>query len=264
MLIDSHCHLEGFDKRGEVPAVLERARQAGVTQLVTIGTSMEDWARYAALAAAHPGTVYWTAGLHPTSVEEDWRDQVIQLSTWFGSDPAPVALGECGLDYFHLPKDADEAAITVVRQKQAFQAQLELALQFDCPLVVHSRNSHDDCVAMIDASGVDWRKVVFHCFTGTVAQVHQLNERGGRASFTGVATYKNAGSVRDAAAAQGPDLVMVETDCPYLTPEPHRKLRNEPAFLRLTAVELAGVLDMAFEDFAARATANTRQFYAIA
>ncbi len=263
MLIDSHCHLESFDKAGEVPAVLERARAAGVVELITIGTSSEDWGRYARLAAGHPGVVHWTAGLHPCSVDENWRDELTQLGTWFGSEPLPVALGECGLDYFHLPKDAADAARLVDLQKQAFRAQLELALQFDCPLVVHSRNAHDDCVRMIDASGVDWRKVVFHCFTGNAEQLRQVNERGGRGSFTGVVTYKNAAAVREAAIAQGLGRLMVETDAPYLTPEPHRKLRNEPAFVRLTALELAAGFEIPLEDLAATATANTREFFGL-
>jgi TatD DNase family protein len=172
-------------------------------------------------------------------------------------------LGECGLDYFHLPKDAADAARLVDLQKQAFRAQLELALQFDCPLVVHSRNAHDDCVRMIDASGVDWRKVVFHCFTGN-AEATAAGERAGRARVVHRSRHLQECRRRARGGHRpGAWALMVETDAPYLTPEPHRKLRNEPAFVRLTALELAAGFEIPLEDLAATATANTREFFGL-
>ena len=112
-LIDSHCHFEKFHQRGEVGAIIARAAELGVNRFINIGTSLDDWALYRDLAREHPGKLFWTAGLHPCHVEEDWRDHVTALSTYWTDDPAPVALGEIGLDNFHLPKYPDEAAFFI-------------------------------------------------------------------------------------------------------------------------------------------------------
>ena len=233
MWIDSHCHLAKFARAGTLDETLARAETAGVGQFITIGTSLTDWELYRSLAEQYPGKIYWAVGLHPTSVDEDWSDQVKAVSTFFGTDPVPVAIGEIGLDHFHLPKFPDEAAEVKKRQVDAFRAQLGLAYQFDCPVVIHSRNAFSDTVALIDESGVDWKKVVFHCFSEGADEMRVLNEKGARGSFTGIVTYKNksANGLREALVLQGPDRLMVETDCPYLTPEPHRGEPNEPAFV---------------------------------
>src|SRR5690606_26506577 len=120
-------------------------------------------------------------------------------------------------------------------QKVAFASQLELAKKLACPVVVHSRGAFEECVAMGDASGVDWSRVVFHCFTEGEAEMRELLERGGYGSFTGILTYKSADTVRAAARLQGLGRIMVETDAPYLTPVPHRGKPNEPAYIRHTA-----------------------------
>ena len=262
-MIDSHCHLDDFERSGELDAVLLRAREAGVSRMVTIGTSMADWPVYARMAAAHPGVINWTAGLHPTEVGDDWADQIATLASWFATEPRPVAIGEVGLDYFHLPKDPAKAAPLVARQKAAFKAQLEIALQLDCPLVVHARKSFADSVAMIDASGVDWRKVVYHCFSEGVPEVRLLNERGGRASFTGTITFKNGTSALEAAVAQGLDQLMLETDSPYLAPEPLRGSRCEPALVMHTARKFAVATGLPIEEINARASSNAASFFGL-
>lgn len=265
MWIDSHCHLSKFARDGSLPEVLERAEAAGVGQFITVGTSLADWELYRGLAEAYPGKIYWTVGLHPTSVEEDWGDQVKAVSTFFGTDPVPVALGEIGLDHFHLPKFPDEAAEVKQRQVAAFKAQLGLAYQFDCPVVIHSRNAFAETVALIDESGVDWKKVVFHCFSEGPAEIRILNEKGARGSFTGIVTYKNksVNGVREALVEQGADCLMVETDCPYLTPEPHRGKPNEPAFVAHTGEAAAQLLKVVPEELSKQASANTRAFYGL-
>lgn len=263
MWTDSHCHLSKFAREGSLPEVLARAEAAGVSRLITIGTSLSDWELYRSLAEQHPGKVYWTVGLHPTSVDDDWSDQVKAVSTFFGTDPVPVAIGEIGLDHFHLPKFPDEAAELKKRQVDAFRAQLGLAYQFDCPVVIHSRNAFKETVALIEESGVDWKQVVFHCFSEGVEEMRVLNEKGARGSFTGIVTYKNksADSLREALIAQGPERLMVETDCPYLTPEPHRGEANEPAFVVHTGEAGAKLLGLAPSDLAARTTATARAFF---
>ena len=147
-----------------------------------------------------------------------------------------------GLDRFHLPKDAAEAARSFDAQRAAFAAGLQLARRLAVPVVVHSRGAFAECVAMIDASGVDWSRVVFHCFSEGAGEMETLRQRGGRGSFTGIITYKNAEAVRAAAQAQGLARLMIETDAPYLAPAPHRGKPNEPAFVRHTAEFCAGAV----------------------
>lgn len=262
MLIDSHTHLESFARRGELEPVRARARAAGVDVLVTVGTSTEDWDLYAGLEAAAPdGSVRHTAGLHPCSVDERWPEQVGGLEARWRTGPTPVALGECGLDRFHLPREAEEAARVFAWQEAAFTAQLALARRLECPVVVHSRGAFRECVAHVDASGVDWSRVVFHCFTEGPAEMAELTRRGGRGSFTGILTYKNAADVRAAARAQGLERLMLETDAPYLTPVPLRGQPNEPAFLRHTAAYAAAeVFGVSLDELAAVTSANVRRW----
>ncbi|MCW5548168.1 MAG: TatD family hydrolase [Opitutaceae bacterium] len=281
-LIDTHTHLDSFARRGDLPAVLERARSAGVEAMITIGTDTDDWGLYRDLAAAHPGRVYYTAGLHPCSVGEDWENRLGYLDGDFGVGPdlragrttrdgppggraLPVALGECGLDRFHLPKDDPAAAERIFGwQQAAFAAQLALAKRLGCPVVVHSRGAFQECVAMIDAGGVDWSRVVFHCFTEGAAEMAELVRRGGWGSFTGIVTYKSADNVRQAAKAQGLERLMIETDAPYLTPMPHRGKPNEPAFVRHTAEYLAReVFGVDYEQLAQISTATARSFFGL-
>ncbi|MDB6169516.1 MAG: TatD-related deoxyribonuclease [Verrucomicrobia bacterium] len=264
-LFDTHTHLETFVRAGTLEPALARARDAGVTGMITIGTSPEDWEVYRGLARDRPGVVYYSAGLHPCAVAPGWESAHAQLeSFWTEGGPAPVALGEVGLDRFHLPKDAAEAEATFSRQQEAFRAGLSLAKKLGCPIVIHSRGAFAECVEMIDASGVDWRKVVFHCFTEGEPEMAELTRRGGVGSFTGILTYKNAANIRAAAKTQGLARFMVETDAPYLTPTPHRGKPNEPAFVRHTAEFAAReVFGVGEEELAAVSTANARRFFGL-
>lgn len=263
-LIDSHCHLKSFQDKGELEPILTRAAKAGVQRFISVGTSTEDWMTYRELSAQYPGIIDYTVGLHPCHVEADWSDSVSQISTFFIPPHLPVALGEIGLDYFHLPKDPVEAGETMIHQEHAFRQQLLLALELDCPVVIHSRNAFDDTVRMIDESGVNWHKVVFHCFSYGPKEIRQINERGGRGSFTGIVTYKNAPDVRDALRVQGIDRLMLETDCPYLTPEPHRGKPNEPAYIPPIAVRSAEALAVSVDELARRTTENVKAFFGLA
>ena len=263
MLIDTHCHLQKALDKGEAGAVLDRMNAAGVGRCITVGTSRTDWEGYYRLAARERGRVDWTVGIHPCDIAEDWADQLTALSTYFATEPRPVALGEIGLDYFHLPKYPDEAAEARSLQEQVFREQLALAYQLDCPVVIHSRNAVPDCLRIIDESGVNWERVVFHCFTEGPELVRALNERGGRASFTGVLTYKNAEAVRQAARVQGPGRFMCETDAPYLAPEPVRGQVNEPAHVAHLARFAARLFDLPFEELAERSTRTALAFFGI-
>lgn len=263
MFIDSHCHLASLAKLGVLEASLANAREVGVERIIAIGTSAEDWTVNRDLCVENAGTVVYTVGLHPTDVGDDWEEQLGQISSFFAEAFPPVAIGEIGLDHFHLPKYPDEAAESKMRQEEVFRYQLALAMQFDCPVVVHSRNAFSQCLKVVEESGCDWERVVFHCFVEGPQAIRRLNERGGRGSFTGVITYKNASGIREAAIEQGLDRVMVETDAPYLSPEPVRGRANEPAYVRHTANFCAELFGLKFEDFAEVATRNAVSFFGL-
>lgn len=274
-LIDTHTHLESFARKGVLPEALARARAADVEMMITIGTSPEDWELYRGIATEHAvdGFVRYTVGLHPCAVETDWEKAVAQISAFWPTEgegqmgpktALPVALGECGLDRFHLPKEAERAEEIFGWQRGAFAAQLALAKRLGCPVVVHSRGAFRECVDMIDASGVEWPRVVFHCFTEGDGEMTELLRRGGFGSFTGILTYKTADAIRAAARAQGLARLMIETDAPYLTPMPHRGKSNEPAFVRHTAEFAAReVFGVSYDELAEATTANARKFFRV-
>jgi TatD DNase family protein len=263
-LIDTHTHLDSFIRRGELPGILERARAAGLEGMVAIGTDTDDWALYRGAAKEHAGFIAYTVGLHPCSIDESWRDHFKLIEPFWQGTPVPVALGEIGLDRFHLPKDDPVAAERIFGwQQAAFAEGLSFAKRIGCPVVVHSRGAFRECVDMIDASGVGWPRVVFHCFTEGPSEMAELTRRGGFGSFTGIITYKTAENIRLAALGQGLDRLMLETDAPYLTPMPHRGKPNEPAYLRHTAEFCAGLFRVSPGELADRTTVNARSFFAI-
>lgn len=261
MLIDSHCHPIEAARAGTFASYRAQAEAAGVVGLVAIGTDLDDWSAYRELAATHPGYVRYTVGLHPNHVGEDWEDAVAALGPCFTDAIEPAGLGEIGLDYFRLPSDPTEAALCKERQQAAFRTQLALAHQFGCPVVIHSRSAFYDCVGMIDRSGVDWHKVVFHCFTESVECLRELRRRGGRASFTGVLTYPKSTVTRASLAVHGPDDLMLETDAPYLAPQSHRGRENHSAYLPETAAMAAEVLHLPIAEIERVTTANARAFF---
>lgn len=263
MLIDTHCHLERPFAKGEDLATLDRMQEAGVHRCITVGTSQKDWETYFRLAARERGRVDWTVGIHPCAIGDDWGDQIRTIATYFGTDPEPVALGEIGLDTFHLPKFPDEAASVRQLQERVFAEQLLLAYQLGCPVVIHSRDAVPNCIRLIDKSGIDWSRVVFHCFTDGPEELRPILERGGRASFTGIITYKNAEKVRQAAQLQGLDRLMLETDAPYLSPEPVRGRINEPAHVAHLARFAAEFFNVSEQQLAEITTRNAMAFFGL-
>lgn len=262
-LVDTHTHLDSVAKGGGLPGLVRRAREAGVEWMIAVGTAPDDWELYGDLARENAGSIRHTIGLHPCSVDEGWESAVSSMARCWEDrgDNAPVALGECGLDRFHLPKEPAEAARVFGLQKAAFEAQLSLARRLDCAVVIHSRGAFRECVETIDSSGVDWNRVVFHCFSEGEAEILELARRGGRGSFTGILTYKNAEAVRSAARAQGLGRLMIETDAPFLAPAPHRGKPNEPAYLRHTAEHAATLFGVTLDELAAATTRTARAFY---
>ena len=243
MLIDSHCHLAShrFDP-GEIPDLLERARNAEVSRMITLATCLEDC--HANLAIANNPVVHTCIGIHPCDVHHAPDDALIQLAA-FVEDPRVCAIGETGLDYYHpAPEGWDEENFRE-RQRVLLRRHFELAATAGLNVVIHTRDREGDA-SFEDALTIygDYHasvRAVFHCFIGPWENAARVIELGGLVSFGGVATFKTANQVRETARLCPEGSFMIETDAPYLAPEPHRGKRNEPSFVRKTAEHLAAL-----------------------
>ncbi|WP_165250567.1 TatD family hydrolase [Paludisphaera soli] len=252
-LVDTHAHLDDPRLRPQLREILARARRAGVMQVVAIGTTAADSADVAALASEHPG-VFAAVGFQPNNVVEavegDWA-RIVELA----SAPRVVALGETGLDrhWDRTPFDL---------QRDWFQRHLDLALERDLPVVIHCRNCEADIVAQLAAMGSPVRGVL-HSFTGDRDQAEAFLALGLHISFAGMLTFgnRNLDALREAAAAVPLDRLLVETDSPYLTPQPLRGRGNEPAYVAWTARKLAEVRGIDERELARAVTANARALF---
>ena len=261
--IDSHCHLDSFYKKGELQKVLKRAQDNSVTKMIVIGTDCEDWNLNYNLKKEHPKLLDYTIGLHPCRVDQNWERFLEEISIYFKKDFYPVAIGEIGLDYYHLPKQQSEIEEFKNLQHRAFKSQLSIAKEFDCPIIIHSRDAFDDTISMIDNSGFDWNRVVMHCFSYSCEQIKVINKKGGRASFTGIVTYRNAPNIKKSLLEQDLELLMIETDSPYLAPEPYRGKINEPAYVADIGKKCAEYFGMEVDAFSKKITKNTRDFFSL-
>lgn len=252
-LIDTHCHLTFEPLADDVPAVLARSRQAGVTGWITVGTSLAD-SRKAVDLAGRGENLYASVGIHPHDAKDADDAAMAALKEIAGSDRV-VAIGETGLDFHYNFSKQPE-------QKRVFAAHLEMAKELGLPVIVHSRNAFEETLEILDRCGDGLVGVVFHCFGGSAEQAGLLLGRGYCISFTGVVTFKNAQMAREAAAAVPMDRLMVETDCPYMSPEPVRSHKpNEPALMVHTARLSGGAQGPFPEQFAEQSTATAMRFF---
>jgi len=239
-VIDTHAHLDALDDPAEA---IERAGAAGVTRILSIGTDPDSWARTLDLADSHDA-VFVVAGLHPheATLNFDLGNLPRLLR-----HPKVVGLGEIGLDYFrdYAPRDA---------QAKLFVYQLGLAREARLPVVVHNRAADDDTISIL-RQWFDGGTVILHCFS-SVALLEEAVERGWYVSFAGNVTYKNSDDLRAAAAAVPAELVLAETDCPYLSPQPVRGKTNEPAFVVHTLAALGDARGEDVDALAAQIDAN--------
>ena len=254
-LIDTHCHLTFKPLDADIEAVLERSTTAGVTSWITIGTSLED-SQKAVEFADRFDNLCATVGVHPHDAKDVTADTLAQLRR-LAQNVNVVAIGETGLDFhYNFSKQPD--------QLRVFAAQLKLATELNLPVVVHSRNAFEETMDILEQHGSGLKGVVFHCFSGSPEQAKRVLERGYYISFTGAVTFKNAEQTRQAAKLVPLERLMVETDCPYMSPEPMRKQKvNEPALMIHTAKFLAELRGMASTEFAAAVTATSTAFFAL-
>jgi len=251
-MIDSHAHVhdKAFDEdRAEVVA---RARAAGVTATLTVGCDLADSAR--AIACAREYGLRASVGIHPHEAKDAPEDLAAAFAPLL-ADPAVVAIGETGLDYYydHSPRDA---------QTRVLRAQMRLARKRDLPLIFHHRDAFDDFLAILRDEFVPGMRGVIHCFTGDAEQATiYVEEFDLKLGIGGVLTFKTADGLRDAVRAVGLAPLILETDCPYLAPIPHRGKRNEPAFVAATAAKLAEVLGEPLEAVTASTGAAARGLF---
>ncbi len=251
MIIDSHCHLDDSSFDEDRDAVLKRAREAGVDLLLAIGTGNGPPDLEAALRLAREHDfVYATVGVHPHDARKatpETYDRLAELCKQF----KVLAVGEIGLDYHydHSPRDT---------QREVFTRQMEIARQAGKPIVIHTREAWADTAALLDEH---WRPAglggIMHCFSGDPGQARQSLDLGFHISFAGVLTFAKAEELRQTATGVPLDRLLVETDAPYLTPAPFRKIRrNEPCYVVETARKLAEIRGISFEEVAAVTTSN--------
>lgn len=256
MLIDAHCHLEVRTLGADVPVVLERARLAGVAQLVAVGSSgvAAGAAEAIALAEAHD-FVFATAGIHPHEAGAARPEDLHAIERALGH-PRVVACGEIGLDY-HYDFSARPA------QHEVFMQQLAIAKRLVKPIMLHVREAHADTLRCLDEAGISAASGVVHCFTSGPAEAEAFLARGLYLSIPGVVTFKNAAALQEAVRQAPLDRLLVETDSPYLAPVPHRGKRNEPAWVVHTAQKVAELRGVTFEEVAAATTANARRLFGL-
>lgn len=253
-LVDSHCHLDFQQYDQDRDEVIERASNAGVIRIVVPAVDLANSERVLRLAERYEA-VYAAVGVHPNSAA-DWHDSWLLRLSELAQHMKVVAIGEIGLDYY---REWSSPAI----QRKAFSAQLELAADLGLPVVVHNREAGRDVLRLLDECALKMqpRKGVLHSFSGDQTVVQQALTMGYYLGFTGPVTFKKANDLRNIAASVPKDRLLVETDGPYLTPEPYRGRRNEPAYVKYVAEQLASIHNLPIAEFAEQTTDNAVRLF---
>ena len=270
MLIDTHAHLDMHQFDADRDEVIARAREAGVSRIITIGIDVESSHTAIALAEQYD-SIYATVGLHPHSAATASAETWAELRR-LARHPRVVAIGETGLDFYRDLSPRDD-------QRQAFQQQLALARELGKPIIVHDREAHKDVMNMLRQwvregyqpsaishrpSAISHQPVgVMHCFSGDLAMAREVIEMGFYISIPGPVTFTNARRLPELVRALPLERLLIETDCPYLTPHPHRGKRNEPAYVRLVAEAIARIRGIPLEQVARITTANARALFGL-
>tara|TARA_B100000902_G_scaffold173868_1_gene167752 strand:+ start:1892 stop:2674 length:783 start_codon:yes stop_codon:yes gene_type:complete len=245
--VDNHCHFEESD---EVAIDLQEAAAEGVEKFIVVGTDLETSLKAKELSQAYAGKIFATAGIHPheaihgaCGIEELLSEDMV------------VAVGECGFDFYYDHSPHEE-------QEKVFREQISLAHKFNLPLIIHTREAWSETFKVLDEMEIP-SKTVFHCFTGGPHEAELALERGAYLSFSGIVTFKNADSLREALRITPLERIMIETDSPYLTPEPNRGKRNRPKYLPHIGNRIAKELNTEPETIADAAWLNTHHFYSL-
>lgn len=257
-LTDTHAHLASAGFAGDLEGVIKRAGENGVRRIVTISCDAEDSRINLEIAGKHP-SVLPAVGIHPLYIEGTSNHRWLEELRDLASLPQVCAIGEIGLDYFHPPRDGSPENEWRRKQRDVFERLLQLALDLDLPAVIHQRNSSADVAEVL--AGFPGVRAVLHCFSGSSEEASLALEAGHYLSFTGIITFKNATELRTMAASLPLERIMVETDCPYLAPEPFRGKRCEPSMLVHTATALGELHGLSLEEISAVTSANASRFF---
>jgi len=254
-LIDTHCHLTFDGLIQDIDGVITRSKAAGVTGWVTVGTDMQENLKAVELTEKYEN-MYAAVGMHPHDAKDVTDDTLARLKELARNEKV-IAIGETGLDY-HYNHSLHED------QRRVFAEHLKIAAELDLPVIIHCRKAFEETMEVLDSHAGRVKKIVFHCFSGSAEQAKIILDKGYYISFTGVVTFKNARIKQEAAKIVPTDRLMLETDCPYMSPEPMRKQKiNEPALMLHTAKYLAELKGMNLTDFANAVTATSRAFFQI-
>lgn len=247
MFVDSHCHIDFPDFQEGVEPVLARMAEAGVGHALCVAVNLEHLPRVLDLARAHVN-LFASVGVHPDHDEgrEPGVDELVELAGL----PKVVAIGETGLDYYRMQREE------VDWQRQRFRVHIRAARQAGKPLIIHTRNAAADTLAIMQEEGADQAGGVMHCFTESWEVAQAALDMGFYISFSGIVSFKNALELKEVARRLPLDRLLIETDAPYLAPVPHRGRRNEPAYVRHVAEEIARLRGISLEAVEAATTAN--------
>lgn len=254
MFIDSHAHLFFEDFKDEVPQVLARAREAGVSGIINVGTGLEESRQAVTLTEHHPA-IFAAVGIHPHDVGK-MQDQDLSVIETLAKHNKVVAVGEVGLDYYyeHSPQET---------QRLRLRDFVQLARRLRRPLILHCRDAFDDCFEILDRERGWESGGVFHCYTGDLAAAKTILKKGFYLSFSGILTFKKSASLREVAKNLPIDRLLIETDCPFLAPEPYRGKRNEPAYLVRVAETLASLQGIRLEEVGKISSQNAKTLFGI-
>ncbi len=251
MLVDTHAHLDSARFKDDREEVISRSLAAGVHAIVTVGVDLDSSRQAVALAQQYP-CVYAAVGIHPHEAASVQHDDLAELAR-LSEQQAVVAIGEIGLDFYRMLSPADS-------QREIFVAQLELARQMDKPVIIHDREAHAETMSTLrdKAQGLAG---ALHCFSGDWDMAMQAIEMGFCISLAGPVTFHNARRLQELVRELPLDCMLIETDCPYLAPHPHRGQRNEPAYVRLVADKIAALKKVPLERVAEITTANASRLF---
>lgn len=252
MLIDTHCHIQLKPLSNNVNGVIERAKKEGVKKLIVVGCDIESSKSAIDLAEKHEN-IFAAVGLHPQDSRK-LTDQMWKELCELAKHKKVVAIGETGLDYFkeYSPKET---------QINVFKKHIKLALELDKPIVVHNRDADEASLYILQELGA--KNVVFHCYSSDVTFARKVWMAGYMTSFTGNVTYPKAQNLRDVIEECPPSAMMVETDCPYLSPQKYRGQTNEPSYVVEVALQISRTKNMPFSEVAALTTKNAEEFFGI-
>ncbi|APH06737.1 TatD family hydrolase [Bacillus weihaiensis] len=254
MLFDTHAHLNAIQYNEDLQEVINRAIAEKVTRIVVVGFDRETITRAMELTEEYD-MIYAAVGWHPVDAI-DMTDEDLNWIKELASHPKVVAIGEMGLDYYwdKSPKEI---------QKEVFRKQIQLAKEVKLPIIIHNRDATEDVVAILKDEGASEVGGIMHCFTGSIEVAKQCMDMNFYLSFGGPVTFKNAKKPKEVAKEIPLDRLLIETDCPYLTPHPYRGKRNEPSYVKYVAEQIAELRGMSFEEIAEKTSDNANKVFGI-